>query len=285
MMIYVFEATLLSWITLAWVAVQEVVYGVCPIDAVVFYSQAVFMLLLLLCVVVFKLTEYQRIMFTVQFTLFLFYLHLLDQSFNYYALPATASDKTCTNQPHSKAYEHIFFGVKPKELNMVFSSVSLAFLFVHVLLALACYVEKIAEDILWGESVLVLIAVVHLFVGSLDDMAWYAVLLVVVLTCYVLYFLVYLVIYSVKEFQTALLAQVLVMAKTVVLLLLVVTTYIYLVVHTHQWVAWSYIPLSLVVFIMTTIQSLDSLSVLERSDKTAMSHAFVGTGSVFKKIR
>lgn len=263
-MIYVFESTILSWITIAWVAVQQVVYNVNPVDAVVFYSQAIFLLGLLFSMLVFKFSEYQKVLFTVQFSAFLFYLHIIDQSFSYYLMPSTQG-YTCTNHPHSDAYEHIFFGMKPKELNIVFSSVSLAFIFVHVLLALASHVEKIAEDVLWGECTLVLIAVAHVYVGSLDQMAWYAVLLLMMLVLYVLHYMVYLIVYSVPEFQSALLGRILTLSRVIILLLLAINTYVYLVIHSHQWIAWSYIPIAVLVLTVTTIHYLDRLGETESS--------------------
>ena len=265
-MIYVFESTILSWITIAWVAVQQLVYGVCPVDAVVFYSQAIFLLGLLFSMLVFKFSEYQRALFTVQFSVFLFYLHIIDQSFNYYHMPSS-HDYTCTNHPHSDAYEHIFFGMKPKELNIVFSSISLAFILVHVLLALASYVEKVAEDVLWGECTLVLIAIAHVYVASLDQMAWYTVLLLFMLVLYVLHYMVYLVVYSVPEFQSVLLGQILTLSRVIILLLLAINTYVYLVVHSHQWVAWSYIPIAVLVLTVTIIHYLDRLGETENAEE------------------
>lgn len=200
MIIYVAESMVLTWISLAWLTIQSALFSVSTLDAVIFYTQAVFTFLLLILLTVIQdislRNKLVKGLFITNFALFLFYIHMFEQILNYHTV--TTDPVLCTNQPHSQSYIKIFFqSSSPTEITLAFSAISFSFLTLQVILsagaALLC--ESLWTDNYWCETTLFIISTVHLYISLLDSNSHlFFFLLWTITSVYLIYFIIYLIV-------------------------------------------------------------------------------------------
>jgi len=132
---------IISWIQLAWIAVQQTLYKINNMDAVIFYAQAIFAVVLLLAriTIVSEMSknEANKALVAVNLGILVFYIHMLEQYTVFETSPSNPANILCTNNPHSRAFRILYLGNTNSQYAILSTSISMAFVFVQALLAVA----------------------------------------------------------------------------------------------------------------------------------------------------
>ena len=190
MLIYLVESLIFSLFGLAWVTLEGLLYSVSPIDSVVFYTQTVYTLFLCVMMLLFPNKKYVTLMLCVHLSLFLFYIHCIDQFFFYNSTVSDITQRTCTNSPHSQSYRTLLQGNIPVELSAVYSSISLALLFIQAILAIASQAGSLLQSTLWCDTTLCLMCSLHLYASWMDNFVLFFSVILLVAFCGFVLFLV-----------------------------------------------------------------------------------------------
>lgn len=253
MIIYILESLLFSLITLAWISVQSLVAYVSPIDYVIFYVQGIIYCIALILLLALKdketTLEIKQSIFIINLCVFLFYIHVIDQCFNYNTIPSTPDSFTCTNHPHSQSYRKVLLGETPYEISCVFSSISLSFLLIQLLLSTAnC--TPLPENTIWADCSLFLISSMHILVTAMDPAYWYTAFLYLFAMVYILYFVAFFVVtLFFPKFQDFLL-----LLRVILLGLWGFACYLFLAMHTNTPFVWSFLGIYIAVMVSVLLE-------------------------------
>jgi hypothetical protein len=254
--VFILESVFFAWIGISWITIQDTVYHASPIDYIVFYSQAVLLMIGLTCVLCSKTPEFRneikKCVNVVNLSFFLLYIHVIDQSFNYNT-PPSKKDISCTNNPHSPAYRQILTGTNSVEIACILSAISLSLLFIQFLLSLSSSLS-IVENTEWFECTLFLITLLHIVVTARDKVTWFMSFLYIAAAAYLIYFVILFVLFYIRPRLLSILRLV----HLIVLIFWIITGYVFLYMHTQSLFCVTYLGICVVGFSLALMDYFES---------------------------